>query len=164
MLQLCLGGLGCTQQAMLRCGRCQTRMYCSEACQKREWPAHRLYCSAWTGQTPLQDDEGEHCAYLEGGLHPDALIVVYALAGDLLPAQSQVDDEVMLPQWYMLDHAAYPARCLTPSYSLREMEAMGRATLVRAGVQNPPAKVLFYWTHELMLVNGVEPFGTSGGK
>ena len=38
----------CTEWATFNCGRCLVR-YCSEACQRAAWPAHRAQCKrAWT--------------------------------------------------------------------------------------------------------------------
>jgi hypothetical protein len=28
-----------------RCTRCMSRMYCSKACQRRDWPTHKLVCA-----------------------------------------------------------------------------------------------------------------------
>lgn len=58
-------------KALTRCGRCKVRLYCSRACQKKEYDAHRSQCFAWsleaataaaavTGTAPTLDQAGKH--------------------------------------------------------------------------------------------------------
>lgn len=38
---------GCNRKEGLhKCGRCRVRFYCSQNCQKADWPKHKLECQA----------------------------------------------------------------------------------------------------------------------
>jgi len=44
---------GKTEQTK-QCGRCNARTYCSEKCQKGDWPTHKAACKAMANRDPLQ--------------------------------------------------------------------------------------------------------------
>ena len=51
-------------QSLLRCGRCQTRYYCSRACQRMDWPEHQRTCVPMSEQ--LYDEVDFDSQYIGG--------------------------------------------------------------------------------------------------
>ncbi len=55
----------CGAAGSKRCGRCHERVYCSAACQQRDWPKHRSDCvekkNKKTEEEAVQCEEGGVC-------------------------------------------------------------------------------------------------------
>ena len=45
----------CGQPSTLRCSQCKSMYYCSKACQRQHWPAHKASCRKAAPATPRQD-------------------------------------------------------------------------------------------------------------
>ena len=50
---------GCSQPGTNKCGGCRTSFYCCSACQKADWPQHKLSCEGRVRKTGTTPNEGK---------------------------------------------------------------------------------------------------------
>ncbi len=68
-VQICLE---CKKEGTLRCGECQSSFYCSKACQKANWPLHKILCKTFKHFQDRPAADGADCKYMRAiYFHPD---------------------------------------------------------------------------------------------
>ncbi|KAL7894328.1 hypothetical protein HDV64DRAFT_127229 [Trichoderma sp. TUCIM 5745] len=50
----------CDKQGARRCAKCKSARYCSTACQKEDWPTHKLVCTSFASHTASNRPTDEH--------------------------------------------------------------------------------------------------------